>query len=568
VINAYFANIMFSSLPVPTSEQIDLISTYMTKWIKIATSIDRINRINATEIIYKIYNLINIESPVVLFADSPYDAYLMVQDFIEKQNYADIKSLSQSFTQRLKGEVIRPVSISNSQNICFYPTSLIHHPDRELRNQLYNQLHFSILRSVSPKSPKLKQLSGTTFGTQPWRRDYVYIAIEDWACDGCYLDWLFNCLKCEHDAALWDLFESLLTECGWIFPFEEVCIVSERPTEIHFDENKCLHAEGKPALVFLDGSCDYAHHGVYLPEKYGMIFPQMWRSELYSKQDPEFVKNVVLEEMSVSEIDKNWVLVEQKQELKKLIVRRLKIEVQSLNNAQVDALENYRQKWRDLAFRTTSIDRQQAASAIRQFYNANESAYEPEIVFVDSPYVGRKLVKKKCRGQGTSFGVVSSYDMCNGFVSPLDRIWSSIIAQLSESVAHQIRDALIIKRSWELDPQSRWRWTWVQPEKLSVWFSLFDFCISVLGCVHDAELWAISQAVFIECGWFYPAQRTCIICDRPIQISVDSQERLHHESEAAIIYVDGYRLRALHGLHPKQYFDPDKHKLRMQGYEV
>jgi hypothetical protein len=552
---------MSSPFPVSTSEQIDLVSSYMKKWMRIATNNDRIDRVKVAQVIHKIYNLLNIESPVLLFADSPYAAYIILQELIEKQNYATLNSLSRNFTQDLKEKII--LQIFKGTIISSYPAQ-IRHPNDELRSQLYNELHFSILGSVwSREVPK--PLSGITFQTQSWPKGQnIYIATEDWACDAYYLDWLFNCLNCKHDIALWDLFESLLTECGWIFPFEKVCIISDRPIEIHFDDEKRLHAEGKPALVFSDGSYNYAHHGVKIPGKYGQVMPELWQSELYFNEKTESIRRVILQKLPSNKIDKNWLLTEPNRELQKLIVHRLGIEIKTLNISQVDALETYRQKWREIAFNTTPVDRQKAVSEIQKFYMANESAYEPKILFVDSPFVGRKLIKQKCRGQEISFGIDKSYGGYNGFVHPLYRMWNSINAQLTEAVLNQILDTLITKRSWKLDPKP----IWVQPEKLSVWLSAFDFCISVLGCVHDPELWAISQAVFIECGWFYPAQRTCIICDRPIQISIDSQERLHHDSEAAIIYSDGYRLRAFHGLHPKQYFDPDKHKLRMQGYEV
>lgn len=551
---------MSSPFPVPTSEQIDVIESYMEKWMRIVTSNDRIDRVKATEVIYKIYNLLDIEAPVLLFADSPYAAYIILQELIEKRNYATLNSLSRNLTQHLKEKII--LQIFKGSSISCYPTQ-IQHPDGEFR-KLYNELHFSILGSVwSRELPK--PLSGITFQTQSWLRGQnIYIATEDWVRDGFYLDWLFNCLNCKHDIVLWNLFESLLIECGWIFPFEEVCIISERPIEINFDDEKRLHAEGKPALVFSDGSCNYAHHGVKLPEKYGLVMPELWQSELYFNEKTESVRRVILQKLPSNKIDKNWLLTEPNRELAKLIAQKAGIEFKILTDYQVNALDTYRQKWREIAFKTTPIDRQKAAVAVQEFYAANESAYEPEILFVNSPYIGRKLIKQKCRGQEISFGIDNSYGVHNGFVHPLHRMWYSISAQLTEAVFNQILKTLIIKRSWKLDPKP----IWVQPEKLSVWLSAFDFCISVLGCVHDPELWAISQAVFIECGWFYPAQRTCIICDRPIQISIDSQERLHHDSEAAIIYSDGYRLRAFHGLHPKQYFDPDKHKLRMQGYEV
>ncbi|MEH2411308.1 DUF6745 domain-containing protein [Nostoc sp.] len=81
---------------------------------------------------------------------------------------------------------------------------------------------------------------------------------------------------------------------------------------------------------------------------------------------------------------------------------------------------------------------------------------------------------------------------------------------------------------------------------------------------RTALVMAIKSQV-TECGWFFPCQRTSIVCERPVKLSVDDQDRLHAENEAAIVYADGYRLRARHGLHPKKYFKPVNKVFRLSG---
>lgn len=64
------------------------------------------------------------------------------------------------------------------------------------------------------------------------------------------------------------------------------------------------------------------------------------------------------------------------------------------------------------------------------------------------------------------------------------------------------------------------------------------------------------------CGWVFPYEGFCFVCDRPIKISVDSQDYLHAEGKPAIEFTDGYSLYAYHGvtlpeeygiLHPHQW---------------
>jgi hypothetical protein len=49
--------------------------------------------------------------------------------------------------------------------------------------------------------------------------------------------------------------------CGWWWPFENVCIVTDRPAEIHFDAADQLHSVSAPALRYRDGFGVYAWRG-------------------------------------------------------------------------------------------------------------------------------------------------------------------------------------------------------------------------------------------------------------------------------------------------------------------
>ncbi|MEG5016131.1 leucine-rich repeat domain-containing protein [Microcoleus sp. B4-C2] len=59
----------------------------------------------------------------------------------------------------------------------------------------------------------------------------------------------------------------LFEHCGWIFPFEKICAVCDRPRHLRFDSENRLHAEEEPAIEFADGWNFYYYHGVRLPEK-------------------------------------------------------------------------------------------------------------------------------------------------------------------------------------------------------------------------------------------------------------------------------------------------------------
>ncbi|RJL22711.1 DUF6745 domain-containing protein [Bailinhaonella thermotolerans] len=75
------------------------------------------------------------------------------------------------------------------------------------------------------------------------------------------------------DDELLDLWAALARSCGWWWPREEVCVISERPVEAHTEEfpgfergELRLHRADGPAVRYADGWSLYSWHGTRVPE--------------------------------------------------------------------------------------------------------------------------------------------------------------------------------------------------------------------------------------------------------------------------------------------------------------
>ncbi|MEL6321405.1 MAG: DUF6745 domain-containing protein [Cyanobacteria bacterium J06626_14] len=55
------------------------------------------------------------------------------------------------------------------------------------------------------------------------------------------------------------ILQQLISETGFLFLRERVCIACERPNALFFDENNQLPAEGQLVLKFADGYSVYAN---------------------------------------------------------------------------------------------------------------------------------------------------------------------------------------------------------------------------------------------------------------------------------------------------------------------
>ncbi len=111
--------------------------------------------------------------------------------------------------------------------------------------------------------------------------------------------------------------QQLFEECGWILPFEKICIICDRPLHLRFDSENRLHAEGESAIGFADGYSLYFHHGVKLPEQYGKVHPDLWEAQ--------------------------WILDESNAELRRLLIQRIGYDriCQQLQAVELDSWQEY-----------------------------------------------------------------------------------------------------------------------------------------------------------------------------------------------------------------------------------
>ncbi|MEH2034302.1 MAG: DUF6745 domain-containing protein [Nostoc sp.] len=130
----------------------------------------------------------------------------------------------------------------------------------------------------------------------------------------CHVDFYVSVLNYSYSKKRWETLQSLSRFCGWISPFEKFCIVCDRPLHLRFDNENRLHAEGEPAIEFIDGYSLYSYHGVTLPEKYGKIHPQQWQAEWLLSEENAELRRVLIEgigyariceELQAIELD-NW----------------------------------------------------------------------------------------------------------------------------------------------------------------------------------------------------------------------------------------------------------------------
>lgn len=98
----------------------------------------------------------------------------------------------------------------------------------------------------------------------------------------------------------------------------------------------------------------------------------------------------------------------------------------------------------------------------------------------------------------------------------------------------------------------RYYTTYVWGSYDAYWIAYYLFIQDVIKpdiySAADSDLLAQWAILAQNCGFWYPFEGVCFVCDRPSALNIDDQGRLHSTSEAAMQFADGYALYQYHGV--------------------
>ncbi len=107
--------------------------------------------------------------------------------------------------------------------------------------------------------------------------------------------------KLQFDNDIWERAQAYedMSYAGWCWPHSRFCMVSDRPTILHRDDNGQLHCEDGPAIAWLDGFCIYSIHGVTVP-KWVIERPDTITVQTIDAEQNAEVKRIMIDRMGVN----------------------------------------------------------------------------------------------------------------------------------------------------------------------------------------------------------------------------------------------------------------------------
>lgn len=167
----------------------------------------------------------------------------------------------------------------------------------------WHDLHDQLFGAIDDKIPEqIDKIDDQAAEQEPTHQlgiqEFLYIPPE---CLVKYIV-LASVLSYAYNQQMLEALQFIVNNCGWILPFEKICILCDRPTKLSFDNENRLHAEGEPAISFADGYSLYSYHGVTLPEKYGKLHPKEWQAKWLLEETNAELRRVLIQGIGYSRI--------------------------------------------------------------------------------------------------------------------------------------------------------------------------------------------------------------------------------------------------------------------------
>jgi hypothetical protein len=250
---------MISSL---TEEKKALIPIYLQKWHLVIHSSHGINQDQVTNAIRVAYRLIHRKEPEIQFYPSPYTALLA---------FAPLEDAYCFFDTEIAGELEQKIT-------AFFTKEINKQIENNLRIFLWQNLSFSwyfnIWNKLWDELKRRETLGEIGLLGEDWSLNAEPSGDLDgmrWASFAPYFDFCFSVLKCSDGQAKldgielsfsgkksslpsrWNIFQDIAKNCGWFFPLDGLCLVSEKP-KIYYDASKSnFSPDCDFKMIFPDG---------------------------------------------------------------------------------------------------------------------------------------------------------------------------------------------------------------------------------------------------------------------------------------------------------------------------
>jgi hypothetical protein len=229
-------------------QQKEFLEKFRAEWIKISQSTERVDPDKARDAVARLYQFNKLRVPPIVFLSSP----IMCEFAL---NVLKIETMDEFRKTAKEHTAITDMFLT----------------------EMYSDTNKDQLTAEMKKILKPYKLSGSPIGTDylDWKDICSKLKITGthaWGCHDSYWVAFYEfgrqIGKGNYDENTTGLLDVMLDVCKtsyWFYPFDELCLISDRPCVSHMDMNNRLHNPDGIAYGFTDGYGIYSMSGVTMP---------------------------------------------------------------------------------------------------------------------------------------------------------------------------------------------------------------------------------------------------------------------------------------------------------------
>lgn len=190
-------------------EQLELFPFYRQKWETLALSPHPLDLQKASFSVETAYTICGFPRVPILFFESPYEAFSTLSTF-------NPKSLGRSIAQDLSSQLnnaLNPIESQGKDGLEF-DLQLDFRQSRRLTQEIFQQLKRQLNLTMLP----------VDFTSLFYEFSPHHLAFR-----ASWTDFCISVLGDSYPLQNWEVLQQLLQNCGWIFPLEKLCFVSQVP---------------------------------------------------------------------------------------------------------------------------------------------------------------------------------------------------------------------------------------------------------------------------------------------------------------------------------------------------
>jgi len=245
-----------------TDEQYQQMIAFREEWRKIGLATGKANLEAMRLAINNFYASIDKKPPILWRCRSPLEAQLIINILKIPQNtnlYANLgENLYENLDENL-GENLRANLYANLwENL---GENLDENLGENLRENLWENLRANLYANLCAN---LRE------NLRDMKLEYIYTSMwgsldSHWIAYYLFPHLFLREMHTKEQMKLLEGWMNLAKNAFWIYPYEGMCFICDRPEEYNFDEQWRLHNPNNMAVRFSDGYGLYAIHGVMLP---------------------------------------------------------------------------------------------------------------------------------------------------------------------------------------------------------------------------------------------------------------------------------------------------------------